>query len=333
MTETTLTTIVVSYNTEGLTLDCLASLAQEDCEVIVVDNASHDGSAASLQTWQRSLPDRHHLILNDENVGFARANNQGMKQARGRYVLLLNSDTVVQTGQLGQLVAWMDAHPDVGASGPRLVYPDGTPQPSPSPVPTAWMYVVRFLGLKHLLPSPVLKRWVARLLRPLLGKALVSHMDPGTDGASGSEIEYLSGAALLVRKEVIEQVGGLDDGYFMYLEDVDWCIRIRRAGWKLGFVPDVDILHYAGASFKGDRLKKSYRAANPESFKSIMRYLHTYFGAGSRLAVRTVITLSLAVQSLWTLPRLLGSDRAAAVAFIRGNLRNMAIVWQVRSVA
>jgi len=245
-----------------------------------------------------------------------------------KYVLLLNSDAVATEGDIKSLVDWMDSHPDVGACGPKLVYPDGTPQPSPSPVPTAWMYVVRFLGLKYLLPGRKLKRLVAKVLSPMLGSTLTSHMNPGE--GQQEEIGFLSGAALLLRKEVIDQVGGLDEGYFMYLEDADWCIRIKNTGWKLGFVPEVEILHYAGASFKGDSVRKSFRAANPESFKSIMRYLYTYYGMGSRTVVRVAVTVSLLVQSLVACFRIFGGNRGSIIPFISGNFGNISIVWRVR---
>lgn len=320
----------MNYNTKALTLACIESIASSGCKIILVDNASSDGSKEIFSAWEKRS-ELNYFICNFENYGFARANNQGMELADTEYVLLLNSDTLTNSESLIKMIDWMECHPNVGASGPKLVYPDGTVQPSPSPTPSAWMYIVRFLGLKYLFPSCRSRRLVAKLFGKVLGDTLTSHMNPG-EFNTANEIEYLSGAALLVRKEVIDQIGGLDEGYFMYLEDVDWCIRIRKAGWKLGFIPEVEILHYAGASFNNSELIRSYRADNPESFKSIMRYLYTYYGVWSRLAVRLVITFSLVCRSIYTIIRFVWRDEKNAVNYAKSCFKNISIVWNSKPI-
>ncbi len=320
-----LSVIVVNYNTKWVTMECLKSIEDQAEEIIVVDNGSTDGSVDLLGTWAAQA-DHHKLILNADNVGFAGANNQGISEASRQNILLLNSDTLVPPDALRRLADWFDAHPEMGACGPRLVFADGTPQHSPCPVPTAWMYVVRFLGVKHIIPWPSARKILAVRLRPLLGKMLVSYMDPGTMDWTGGIIECLSGAALLVRRQVIDEVGGLDEGFFMYLEDVDWCIRIRQGGWQLGFVPEVEILHYAGASYVGGPLKKSYRASEPESYKSIVRYFAKHHGMGARLLVRGAIALSLLVQSLAAIARLGGRERASVRECIARNVSNLRVI-------
>lgn len=323
-----LSVVIVSFNTEKMTLECLHSIESQADQIVVVDNASSDGSPSMLTEWAEGNEYRK-VILNTENVGFARANNRGFQECTGEVVLLLNSDTLVPKNGLSRLTSWLSEHPDVGACGPRLHYPNGAYQHSPFPAPKVITFIARFMGLKHLLPSAAARRALARRLRFVLGEQLVSYMDPGQKIFGYMEVECLSGAALLVRKNVIDQTGGLDERYFMYLEDVDWCIRIRRAGWRLGFVPDVGILHYAGASFNGDKLNKSFRAAHPESFKSIALYLQTYFGIYSRALVKSVITISLGLRSVMAMPLLFSRRRREALLFIRANLRNVFIVWEL----
>jgi GT2 family glycosyltransferase len=321
-----ITIIIVNFNTCKMTMDCLSSLKDDEANVIVVDNNSSDGSLIALRKWAKKDNGRT-LISNKANLGFAKANNQGIRLADTPYVMLLNSDTLVSPGTLPRLIEWMDEHPAVGACGPRLIYPDGTPQPSPSAIPTPWMYIVRFLGLKYLVPGYQSRKKISEALEPVLGRTLTSHMNPGVTRNSDACHGFLSGAALLVRKEVVDQIGDLDEGYFMYLEDVDWCIRMRDAGWNLGFVSDLDVLHYAGASFKSSQYRTSFRSASVESYRSIMRYLKKYSNPAGRAIVRVVISLSLLAQSLFVSPMLVLSRRREIWSFITQNLNNIAVVW------
>ena len=189
------------------------------------------------------------------------------------------------------------------------------------------MYLIRFLGLKHLVPGYRLRKKVGEALESVLGSTLASHMNPGVTTNSDECQGFLSGAALVVRREVVDQIGELDEGYFMYLEDVDWCIRMRDAGWKLGFVSNLDVLHYAGASFKSTQYRTSFRSDSVESYRSIMRYLKKYSNPAGRAIVRVVISLSLLVQSLFVCPMLLLSRRGEIWSFITQNFNNIAVVW------
>lgn len=321
-----LSVVLVNYNTKMLTSEVLDSIDFQADEIVVIDNASSDGSIEMLQDWQKKSQN-HHLILNKDNLGFAKANNQGFKICTGKYILLLNTDTLVPAGALSKLVTWMDAHPEYGACGPKLVYPDGTVQHSPAPSPNPWMYIVRFLGLKYLAPTKAMRRVILRCLKPVLGDTLISYLNAGAEEYSDKKIEYLAGAALLVRKKVIEITGGLDEGYFMYLEDADWCIRIRRANWKLGYVHGVEILHYAGASYDGNK-KGSFRSANPESYRSIMRYLANYYGPLAKGVVRICISLNLAMGIIFAFPILIFGRRAEVFDYIWKNMTNIAVVWE-----
>ncbi len=229
-----LSIVIVSWNTRDLLAACLDSIAREQdalagagvqVETFVVDNVSCDGSAVMVQQhypWVR-------LLVNEENVGFARANNQALALCQGDYVLLLNPDTELQPGALGTLLAFMDAHPEAGAVGARLLNGDGTLQESCSPAPTLARECWRLLHLDRLHPYACypMGRWP--LDRP-------------------RQVEVVQGAALLVRRSVLDQVGWLDPDYFIYSEEVDFCRRIRAAGWAIYWVPTAAVVHYGGQS-------------------------------------------------------------------------------------
>lgn len=221
----TLSVIIVSWNVRDLLRDCLRSVIQGlspavPHEIIVVDNASTDGSAAMVRAEFPTVT----LLVNAENLGFARANNRGLCVSRGRYVVLLNSDTVVPAPALEALVAFMDAHPDAGAVGPRLLRPDGSVQPYAFGGDPTLGYLLR-RGIRRLLFGRPLHDWATEDVRP---------------------VDWVSGACLMVRREAIEQAGLLDENIFMYFEDNDWCLRIRRAGWRVYYDPQVAITHIGG---------------------------------------------------------------------------------------
>jgi GT2 family glycosyltransferase len=238
-----LSIIIVNWNTRELLAKCLRSLyplpngqGQEagspifrdgSCsyEVFVVDNASSDGSAEMVR--QRFPQVR--LMQNEENVGFARANNQAIPLSQGRYVLLLNSDTEVQPGALETLIAFMDAHPQAGATGPRLLNPDGSLQPSCHPMLTPGREFWRLLFLERLSPRATypMHRW---------------------DDRTPRRVEVIKGACLLLRREALHQVGLLDESYFMYTEEVDLCYRLVLAGWECWWVPQATVIHHGEAS-------------------------------------------------------------------------------------
>lgn len=221
-----LSVVIVSYNVRGFLAACLAGLSAAAAplawEAVVIDNASPDGSADVVA---RDFPQMH-LIRNGANVGFARANNQGLAASSGHYMLLLNADTVVAEGALARLVAFMDAHPEAAACSPRLLRPDGTPQPYAFGCDPTLGYLLR-RGLNRLLFRRPLHDWTV---------------------SDVIAVDWVSGACLLVRREVVDRIGGLDEQIFMYFEDNDWCLRMRQAGWKVYFNPQVEITHIGGQS-------------------------------------------------------------------------------------
>ena len=240
--ELLLSVIIVNWNTRDLLARCLDSvisdhspitsrepLVTDHCslitETIVVDNASTDGSARMV----RERFPQVHLIENRENVGFARANNQAIRQSGGRYVLLLNPDTEVRPGALETLVRFMDAHPEAGAAGARLLNPDGTLQESCHPFPTLGREFWRLFHLDALwrFARYDMARW---------------------DLETPREVDSVQGACVILRREALDQVGLLDEDYFMYTEEVDLCHRLRQGGWRIYWVPQAVVVHYGGQS-------------------------------------------------------------------------------------
>jgi GT2 family glycosyltransferase len=194
-------------------------------EAVVVDNASFDGSAQMVRDAFPSV----RLIANSENVGFARANNQGIPLCRGRYILLLNPDTEVHPSALDALVHFMDGHPGVGTAGARLVGPDGELQPSCHPAPTLSREFWRLFHLDAVRPYATyrMEQWGVETPR---------------------EVDVVQGACMILRRAALEEVGLLDEDYFIYSEEVDLCYRLLLAGWGIWWVPQAIVTHLGGQS-------------------------------------------------------------------------------------
>lgn len=198
-------------------------------EVWVVDNASSDGSQDMLREEFPSVG----LVASTENLGFTRANNVGLERCRGRYIMLLNPDTEVSPDALSALVDYMDQSPDAGIAGPKIFDSDGDVQPSRRRFPT---YATAFLE------STVLQQWFPR------NRVLARYYMWDRADDAVQDVDWLEGACLLVRSEAVEQVGGLDERFFMYSEELDWCQRIKEAGWRVVYVPTARIVHHGGKS-------------------------------------------------------------------------------------
>lgn len=239
-----LSILIVNYNTRELTLDALRSVYRSQTnytfEVILIDNHSTDGSVEAIKEEFPQVK----IIENQENVGFAKANNQGIRRAAGRYILLLNSDTIIQPATLEIMLRFMDQHPNIGASGCKVVLPDGSLDKACRrgfPTPSASFYYA--FGLAKLFPHV-----------PKFNQYQLSYLDPDDD----YPVDCLVGAFMLVRREVIDHVGMLDEDFFMYGEDVDWCYRIKKAGWEIYYYPKTSIIHYKGAGKKRKSRKVVY---------------------------------------------------------------------------
>lgn len=241
-----LSIIIVNYNTRQLTLDCIQSVYASETnytyEIILIDNHSSDGTVEAVT---EQFPEVR-LIANQENTGFAKANNQGMTIAQGRYSLLLNSDTVVQKDTLQTMLSFMDApeNKKVGASGCKIILPDGSLDKACKrgfPTPSASFYYA--FGISKLFPN-----------NPKYNQYQLGHLDPD----QAYPVDCLVGAFMLVRREVIEQIGSLDETFFMYGEDIDWCYRIKQADWDIHYYPYTYIIHYKGASSRRKPVKIIY---------------------------------------------------------------------------
>lgn len=228
-----LSVIIVSWNVKGDLLDCLSSLKEnplsEPFEQIVIDNNSSDGTASTVKQQYPEVT----VIKNQENKGFAKANNQGIAISKGQYILLLNPDTVVHLNALETLVNFMDNNPDVGACGPKLLNNDGTAQGSVRTFPT-------FRGVLYC-------HTVCRLLSLFRFEYLTWMMEDFSYDKQ-VDVDQVMGAAMIVRRSIIEQVGDMDENFFMYYEEVDLCYRIKQAGWRIVFLPEAVITHLGGRS-------------------------------------------------------------------------------------
>jgi len=251
---TNLVIIIVNYNTGKLLRRCLSSITAQTgplaAEVVVVDNASSDGSAEMVQ---REFP-LVRLIANRENVGFARANNQAIRATDSRYVLLLNSDAFLGDQALEILLSVIESDAKIAAVGPRMYDAQGEVLASAHGFETLPKLAAVALRAHTLLPASLKK-----LAAPLLGKSGNQHL-ANFAAREPVEVDWLSGACLLVRRAAIEQVGGLDERYFMYMEDEDWCRRFHAAGYRALYVAAAEITHQVACSSRSSvRSARIYR--------------------------------------------------------------------------
>jgi hypothetical protein len=264
--------IIVSWNTRALLATCLKSVIREAAqlrtEVILVDNASTDGSPAMVREQFPGV----RLVENQANRGFASANNQGIRLASGRCVLLLNPDTEMKPGSLASLVGYMDANPRAGAAGSRLLNPDGSLQASSYPFPSLGRELWRLLHLDRLRPLGVYEMHAWDMTRP-------------------RPVEVIQGASLMLRKAALEQVGLLDEDYFIYTEEVDLCYRLQKAGWELAYVPQSQVVHYGGQSTQqvaGEMFLHLY--------KSKLIFIRKHYGWGAAQLYKLVLLLASLVR-------------------------------------
>ncbi len=278
-----LSIIIVNWNTKEHLLRCLKSVFQSEGshsrEVIVVDNGSQDGSEEEAK---RLFPGIR-LIANARNLGFARATNQGINIASGKYLLLLNPDTEVKGRAIEELVAFMESHPGAGIAGGQLLNGDGTKQNSIANFPS--------------------------LATELLNKSLLRRIFPGRfpgkekNYPSPIEVESVIGACMIVKREAVEQVGVLDEDYFLFWEETDWCYRVRKGGWKIYHVPQAEVVHFQGraAETRKREAKVEYYQSRYQFFRKNRGDLQWFLllvGLMARLAIEL---FTMAVGCLMTL--------------------------------
>lgn len=234
-----LSIIIISYNTATLLKECLRSLTEfpiDGIEIFVVDNNSQDFSAAIVESDFPMV----NLIRNTQNVGFAKANNQAIEKSHGEYVMLLNSDTVMLEGTIEKIIAFMEANPDVGVVGCKLLNTDRTLQPSVTSFPNAIKDTIA-IALKgsFLSNNPSSRKWVSKIAKFIGVNA--SRFD---DHSKIKEIDFPRGACMTVRRSILDQVGLFDPEYFFTGEEMDFCYRIKKKGWKIIYYPDAAVIHH-----------------------------------------------------------------------------------------
>lgn len=287
---TDLSIIIVSWNVAPLLLTCLSSIrahaADLNHEIIVVDSASTDDTVAQVRTAYSDVT----LLPQTDNVGFSRGNNIGLAAARGRYLLLLNPDTEIIGAALQQMVAYLDAHPTVGIVGPHTRNSDGTHQ-----------------STRRRFPSLAVALFESTWVQPLAPRRLLDHyVVADADDDAVVSVDWVQGSALLARREVYEQIGGLDEGFIMYSEEMDWCRRAKEAGWGVVYLGTARIVHHGGKSSEQVVARRHIHFQT-----SKIRYFRKYHGAVAAGVLRGFLLGNYVWQLvLEALKGLLGHKRA-----------------------
>lgn len=267
--------VVVNWNTRNLLLRCIQCVydvcAGSPPEVIVVDNASSDDSVLSIREHFPHI----HIIENHENVGFARANNQGVQASSAPYVLLLNSDAFLTTGALQIMLDLMRHEPRAALVGAQLRNADGSFQSSHTPFPSWWREFLILSGLGRMLKGP----WYP------------SRRDEVEKGPQ--IVDYVDGACMLARRDVYLQLGGLDEGYFMYSEEVDLCLRLKQHGWQVWYQPAAQVVHLGGASSTSRRTERER-----DLYRSRLRFYRKHYGVFSASVFKLQLVVLTAVKSV-----------------------------------
>lgn len=257
----TVSVIIVNFNTGKLLGECVGPIKKSpNVEVVVVDNASTDDSAEKLKTHKQSLPlcgnskrkttaENLKLISNQENVGFARAVNQGIKVAHGEYILLLNPDTKVKPGVIDKMLVFAKSTPDAGVIGAQLLNPDDSVQASVFNFPTVWGAIKEFwLGQKG------------------------TYLKYTPNGDQPVEVDSVVGAAFLITPQARREVGLLDERFWMYFEDLDYCRRVKQAGLKVYYLPQAQIVHYHGMSGKNHDMQQKRLTEASQIYHGVVGY-------------------------------------------------------------
>lgn len=266
--------IIVNFNSPNVLRDCVSSVVREtqniSYEIIIVDNASADAS------WEAVLRDFSHVrgIRNAQNLGFAAANNQGIRAANGRYILLLNPDTLIHSNAIQTAVQFADGKPRAAVVGCQTLCGDGELQRNCFLPPGSLNIALRILGLHRLLPKS-----------RFFGRERMTYWDY----KDARPVHNVAGCFMLVRRSAIDEVGLLDDSFFMYGEEMDWCLRYRNAGWEVWYTPDAVITHYGGIS-----AAQAPEGMKAEAKKSLLHYLAKHVPRTEYFACRfLLLVLSL----------------------------------------
>jgi N-acetylglucosaminyl-diphospho-decaprenol L-rhamnosyltransferase len=298
VTGTPMAVVIVNFNARDHLRACLASVEREaPDDTVVVDTSSTDGSAemvAAEYGWAR--------LVRCQNRGYGAAANRGVNETSADFVLLLNSDTVLSAGSLRALSDYLDAHGEVGLAGPRLVNPDGTLQPS-----------------CYLFLSPLEALKARTFLRQLLANVPVFGEWPIWPHDRARSVPWVKGAALAIRREAFAAVGGFDESYFMYFEEIDLAHRLWAAGWNVHFTPVATIMHEGGASVMQQRA-----AMTVELFASLLRFYGRHYSTGRLVVLRLLIATVMAKRLLRDILRI----RRTSDAVLRSALEEDMTAWR-----
>ena len=266
--------VVVSYNVRGHLEECLGALAGRGHEVIVVDSASSDGSAEYVRVSFPTVT----LVELERNEGYGAAANAGIDAATGDFLLVMNADATPRGDAVEQLAAFAEGQPSVGVAGPRLLNVDGSLQRSVRGFPTPWRLVTEYFFLRWFAPR-------SRLLNSFYGA--------GFDHRTTRDAEFLMGAALLLRREAFEEIGGFDPAFFMFSEEVDLCYRMRAARWRVTFFPGAEFVHVGGASTSRD-WSPMYR----EQIRGHLIFFSKHYGRRRAEQVRRLLVWAFRLRAL-----------------------------------
>ncbi len=291
--KSTISIVIVSFNVEKLLKECIESIYKEtqagSFDIWVVDNNSRDNS---VQMVRENFPEVN-VIENNENVGFPRANNQAVVKSQSDYILLLNPDTIIQDLAIDKMVAFMDSDPKVGVSGCRVLNEDGSLQLAcRRSIPTPKVAFYRLSGLSRLFPNS-----------KTMAKYNLTYLDPNQP----HEVDAVSGAFLLIRKQVVDAIGVLDENFFIYGEDMDWCIRAKSAGWKVMYYPDAEILHYKGIGCSTNSRKTSY-----EFYRAMVLFHKKHFAKDCSIVTNALIYTGIFLKALCSWRRFFTSAKAGS---------------------
>lgn len=282
--ELDLSICIVTYRAKEVLQNCLNSVKENNksinYEIIVVDNNSQDGTVQMLREQFQNVS----VIENDYNAGFTHPSNQALQVNRGRYSLLLNNDTFILPEALDKLVRFADNHRDTGICGPKVLNADGSLQEQcHRSFPTPWISFAYFAGLAKLFPR---SRFFSKYKMSYLNKD------------ETAEVDAVSGACMMIRREVIKQIGLLDEDCFAYGEDIDYCLRAKQAGWKISYYPEAKIIHYKGKGGSGVKPMRSIVEYHRAMHVYYRKHLAKKYFFLLNWAVYTGITLRLASQLL-----------------------------------
>ncbi len=277
-----LSVIIVNWNVKQLLSACLRSLLTGEqgveLEIIIIDNQSTDGSVAMIQQEFPSVT----LIASEKNLGFAAANNIGLQRATGEYCILLNPDTVVPAGSLKAMVDYLEAHSEVGIVGPHIINPDGTTQPSVRGNPTGYNQLFVILKQINVLP------WLP---------SLHSYLRRDFDYAQTQPVDQLMGAALMFPKSLLAKIGLLDEQFFLWFEEIDYCLRTKQAGLQIIYLATSQIIHYGGASFNQRLTLDKQKIFN----RSLIAYLKKHRPASELSLIKFFLPTNMFLTWLYSL--------------------------------